>query len=70
MKKYQDAVEKAIASITPWKATTRLSNLRKKYASQMPEGEQILVIPDSQIPASDPLFKDAPIAKDRSKRRG
>lgn len=71
MQKYHKTVDKAIASLTPWSATTRLGGLRARYAHQMPEDQQILVIPDEHLPASDPLFKDAAIANEKkSKRRG
>ncbi len=58
--------------MTPWSGSTRLSGLRQRYADQMPEDQQILVIPDGQILADSPLFKDAPVAKEkrRPKRRG
>lgn len=70
--RYQKTIDKAINSLTPWSATTRLSGLRAQYAHLMSEDQQILVIPDEQIPASDELFKDAPVAKDSTnrKRRG
>lgn len=70
--RYQKSVRKALESMTPWSGSTRLSGLRQRYADQMPEDQQILVIPDGQISADSPLFKDAPVAKERikSKHRG
>lgn len=58
--------------MTPWSGSTRLSGLRQRYADQMPEDQQILVIPDGQISADSPIFKDAPVAKEmrKPKRRG
>ena len=70
MDRYQKSVRKALDMMTPWKGSTRLSGLRQRYADQMPEDEQILVIPDGQISADSPLFKDAPVGTDKPKRRG